>query len=80
MLVLLQSFHLSISIFFDFSMFCQVNNFLSFFRINYKGKDLSVPLDLADPKKEIGPFTEKLYEEILKIQYGEVESEWSVIV
>lgn len=48
--------------------------------INYGGKDLVIPLDPNDPKQEAGPLTRRLADTILGIQYGEIPSEWSVLV
>eukprot|EP00123_Amoebidium_parasiticum_P013509 comp21998_c0_seq1/m.31824 comp21998_c0_seq1/g.31824 ORF comp21998_c0_seq1/g.31824 comp21998_c0_seq1/m.31824 type:complete len:415 (-) comp21998_c0_seq1:425-1669(-) len=44
--------------------------------IGYKGKDLAIPLALGTS----GELTKRLNDTILGIQYGEIPSEWSVVV
>jgi len=49
--------------------------------ISYKGKDYTIPLGKGnDPNKTSGELTHRLIEHILGIQYGEIESDWSIIV
>jgi len=48
--------------------------------IHYKGKDYSIPLNKDDPSAGIGPLAKRLADEILRIQYGDIEHPWSVIV
>ncbi|KAJ3105572.1 hypothetical protein HDU97_007914 [Phlyctochytrium planicorne] len=48
--------------------------------INYKGKDWAIPLDPKDKNAQAGPFTKKLAETIMGIQYGEIPHKWSVVV
>ena len=45
-----------------------------------KWVDLNVPLDPANPKSQAGPLTLEFSKQIMAIQYGEVEHEWSVVV
>ncbi len=45
--------------------------------IGWHGKDIEVPLQ---PGKQTGELTEKVAEWIAKLQYGEDESEWSIVV
>eukprot|EP01094_Clydonella_sp_ATCC50884_P014184 TRINITY_DN2453_c0_g1_i1.p1 TRINITY_DN2453_c0_g1~~TRINITY_DN2453_c0_g1_i1.p1 ORF type:complete len:415 (+),score=144.48 TRINITY_DN2453_c0_g1_i1:51-1247(+) len=48
-------------------------------KIGYKGQDYEIPLDKQNPDAAAGPFTNKLMDEILAIQYGEKEFKgWSV--
>jgi len=50
-------------------------------KITYKDKDYIIPLDKEDPKKEIGPFTNKCYETLMDIQYGKkAHGDWSVVI
>lgn len=48
--------------------------------INYIGTEHAVPLDPANPTSEAGPLTKRIADTIMGIQYGEIESEWSVVV
>ncbi|KAJ3194145.1 hypothetical protein HK101_003392 [Irineochytrium annulatum] len=48
--------------------------------ILYKGKDWAIPLDPKDKSSQAGPFTKKLADTIMGIQYGEIPHKWSVIV
>ncbi|KXS11918.1 branched-chain amino acid aminotransferase II [Gonapodya prolifera JEL478] len=48
--------------------------------IGYKGEDIPVPLDPADPSSQAGPLARRFFDEIMAIQYGEKEHEWSVVV
>lgn len=48
--------------------------------LSYKGQDYKVPLDRDDPAAKAGPLARKLNDTILAIQYGEIESPWSVVV
>ena len=45
--------------------------------VHFDGKDIKIPLDPKNPSKEAGPLAAAL-NEILKIQYGEIEHPWSV--
>jgi branched-chain amino acid aminotransferase len=49
-------------------------------RIHYMGEDLMIPLDPKDPTSQAGPITRRLNDELLAIQYGEVEHPWSVVI
>jgi branched-chain amino acid aminotransferase len=48
--------------------------------IGYHGEDLPVPLDPADPHAQAGPYTKRFNDAILDIQYGDVDSPWSVVI
>ncbi|KAJ2960481.1 hypothetical protein NQZ79_g4094 [Umbelopsis isabellina] len=48
--------------------------------INYGGEDLSIPLDPKNPKEQAGPFTKRVNDTIMDIQYGEIEHPWSVVI
>jgi branched-chain amino acid aminotransferase len=48
--------------------------------IRYMDKDIAIPLDPLDGNKQAGPLASRLNDLLLKIQYGQVESEWSVVV
>ncbi|KAJ1676670.1 branched-chain-amino-acid transaminase bat2 [Spiromyces aspiralis] len=48
--------------------------------IHYQGKDYDIPLDPNDPQSEAGPITRRLHDTLTKIQYGEIPSEWSVVI
>ncbi|KAI8834484.1 aminotransferase [Chytridium lagenaria] len=48
--------------------------------INYNGKDWAIPLDKNDKDAQAGPFTKKLAETIMGIQYGEIPHKWSVVI
>eukprot|EP01132_Coremiostelium_polycephalum_P000412 gene412-522_t len=45
--------------------------------ISYKGEEYPIPID---EKTGAGPLTNRLAETIMGIQYGEIESDWSVVV
>ena len=47
-------------------------------KILYKDKTYDVPLDVNDPKATIGPYAQKFIQQLMDIQYGVTESEWSV--
>lgn len=49
-------------------------------RIRYKEEDLIIPLDPINEKAQAGPLATRLAETIMGIQYGDIESEWSVVV
>ncbi|KAJ3172389.1 hypothetical protein HDU87_007893 [Geranomyces variabilis] len=46
----------------------------------FEGRDVEIPLDPKDKTKQGGPLATRLKKVIEGIQYGEVESEWSVVV
>ncbi len=48
--------------------------------INFRGKDLSIPLNKNDPSAGIGPLAKRFAETIMSIQYGEIEHPWSVVL
>ncbi|KAI8069730.1 aminotransferase [Gongronella butleri] len=48
--------------------------------INYLGEDLNIPLDPKDPQSQAGPYTKRFNDTIMDIQYGDVESDWSIVV
>lgn len=48
--------------------------------IRYQGADWAIPLDPADPSGQAGPLARRLWDAIIKIQYGQVDHPWSVIV
>ena len=48
--------------------------------ISYLGVDRVIPLDPNDPTSEAGPLTKRIADTIMGIQYGEIESDWSVVV
>jgi len=43
-------------------------------------KDYTIPLDPKNPSAKSGPLAQRLMDNILAIQYGKVDHEWSVIV
>ncbi|EFA75841.1 branched-chain amino acid aminotransferase [Heterostelium album PN500] len=45
--------------------------------INYKGEEYPIPIDAA---KGAGPLTSRIADTIMGIQYGEIPSEWSVVL
>ncbi|KCV67846.1 hypothetical protein H696_05577 [Fonticula alba] len=47
--------------------------------IHFKGEDINIPLDPSDPTSEAGKLTRRISDTIMGIQYGEIESEWSVV-
>lgn len=49
-------------------------------RIHFEGQDVVVPLDPSNPDSQAGPLTKKLADHIMGIQYGEIKSDWSVVV
>ncbi|KAI8325229.1 branched-chain amino acid aminotransferase II [Martensiomyces pterosporus] len=49
-------------------------------RIFFQGKDYVIPLDPANPESQAGPITSRIYKTLSDIQYGDVPSEWSVVV
>lgn len=46
--------------------------------IGYKGTDYKVPLDPSRPGHPAGALTQRIWDSIVSIQYGELEHEWSV--
>jgi branched-chain amino acid aminotransferase len=48
--------------------------------IVYNEESLQIPLDPNDPESQAGPIATKFNNTILSIQYGEIPSEWSVII
>ncbi|KAJ3330714.1 branched-chain-amino-acid aminotransferase [Blyttiomyces sp. JEL0837] len=49
--------------------------------IKYNGKDWAIPLDPTEKSAQAGPFTRRLADYIMGVQYGEIEhSNWSVLV
>ncbi|KAI8336697.1 aminotransferase [Chlamydoabsidia padenii] len=48
--------------------------------VEYMGEDLQIPLDPNDPTSQAGPYTTRFNNEIMDIQYGDVESPWSVVI
>ncbi|OMJ13915.1 Branched-chain-amino-acid aminotransferase [Smittium culicis] len=48
--------------------------------IGYEGIDIKIPLDINDPTSESGPLAKRIYNEIMNIQYGNIEHEWSTVV
>ncbi|CAO3633141.1 unnamed protein product [Cunninghamella echinulata] len=48
--------------------------------IEYLGEDLSIPLDPKDPNSQAGPYAKRFNDTILDIQYGDLESPWSIVV
>lgn len=48
--------------------------------IGYQGEELPVPLDPTDPQAQAGPYTKRFNDAILDIQYGDVDSPWSVVI
>lgn len=48
--------------------------------IVYGDKEYVIPLDKNDSNAASGPLTKHLFERLLRIQYGEEESEWSVVL
>ncbi|ORX71977.1 branched-chain-amino-acid aminotransferase [Linderina pennispora] len=49
-------------------------------RIHFQGKDYVIPLDPAKPESQAGPLAARVYDTLTGIQYGEIESDWSVLV
>jgi branched-chain amino acid aminotransferase len=47
---------------------------------SFKGTDYSIPLDPEMPNEPAGPVTRMMWDRITGIQYGKIESDWSVIV
>ncbi|KAJ2397343.1 branched-chain-amino-acid transaminase bat2 [Coemansia sp. RSA 2603] len=48
--------------------------------IHFQGKDYNIPLDPNNPESQAGPITNRIYQTLFGIQYGEVPSKWSVVV
>jgi branched-chain amino acid aminotransferase len=48
--------------------------------IEYMGEDLQIPLDPNDSSSQAGPYTKRFNNEIMDIQYGDKESDWSVVI
>ncbi|KAH8555786.1 aminotransferase [Umbelopsis sp. PMI_123] len=48
--------------------------------INYEDEDLQIPLDPQNPEEQAGPFTKRVNQTILDIQYGNIEHPWSVVI
>ncbi|KAJ2718120.1 branched-chain-amino-acid transaminase bat2 [Coemansia sp. Benny D115] len=49
-------------------------------RIHFKGTDYKIPLDPANPDSQSGPVTDRIYKTLFGIQYGDIPSEWSVVI
>ena len=50
-------------------------------KIHYRGRNLEIPLDPFDPAKQAGPLARRLWETIVKIQYGEEpQHPWSQVI
>mmetsp|Transcript_1013 Transcript_1013/g.1339 ORF Transcript_1013/g.1339 Transcript_1013/m.1339 type:complete len:399 (+) Transcript_1013:2-1198(+) len=47
---------------------------------SYLGKEYAIPLDASDPSATAGKLTMRLADTIMGIQYGKIESDWSVVV
>ena len=45
-----------------------------------QGRDLTIPLNAADPDALAGPVAQRMWDEITAIQYGKQDSDWSVVV
>lgn len=48
--------------------------------IEYLGEDLTIPLDPNDSTSQAGPYTKRFNDTIMDIQYGDLESPWSIVV
>jgi len=48
--------------------------------INFRGKDYEIPLDRSNPSAGIGPVAKRFADTIMQIQYGEINSQWSVVI
>eukprot|EP00658_Telonema_sp_P-2_P012494 TRINITY_DN14756_c0_g1_i2.p1 TRINITY_DN14756_c0_g1~~TRINITY_DN14756_c0_g1_i2.p1 ORF type:complete len:390 (-),score=111.99 TRINITY_DN14756_c0_g1_i2:274-1443(-) len=46
--------------------------------IGYNGTDYKIPLDPSKPDHPAGALTQRVWDNIVGIQYGEIEHEWSV--
>ncbi|KAJ1895003.1 branched-chain-amino-acid transaminase bat2 [Kickxella alabastrina] len=49
-------------------------------RIHFQGTDYNIPLDPTNPDAQAGPVTDRIYQTLFGIQYGDVPSKWSVVV
>lgn len=47
---------------------------------HFEGTDYDIPLDRADPAAKAGKLTQRISDTIMGIQYGRIDSEWSVVV
>lgn len=45
-------------------------------RIGYLGEDINIPVD----KDGMGPLSRPIWEQLVGIQWGTIESDWSVVV
>lgn len=48
--------------------------------IRFRNVDCPIPLDPDDASEGAGPLAKKLWKELVKIQYGDVAHEWSMLV
>lgn len=48
--------------------------------VAYNGVEHAIPLDKADASAGAGPLTRRVWDSLLAIQYGKVESPWSVVI
>lgn len=48
--------------------------------IRFRGADYPIPLDPDNPNEGAGPLARRLWRELVRIQYGDVAHEWSVLV
>jgi len=48
--------------------------------IFYEGKEYDVPLRKDEPAALAGALTQRFWDSIIGIQYGDIESDWSVVV
>ena len=46
--------------------------------IGYNGKDYKVPLSATNPDQPAGDLTMRVWDNIVGIQYGDIESPWSI--
>jgi branched-chain amino acid aminotransferase len=49
-------------------------------KIGYNNVDYDIPIDKDDKNAQAGKLTRRLADTIMKIQYGEIEHPWSVLV
>lgn len=49
-------------------------------QIHVDQRDIDIPLNPADPEAGAGPLAQRFWDTITGIQYGKIESEWSVVV
>ena len=49
-------------------------------QFHFEGVDYDVPVDPSKPEAGAGPLAQRVWDELMAIQYGKKEHEWSVLI